>query len=174
MPRCTPPGVVIAPGPITDYAPLYKGARDEITTQWNMKEVDRVGLLKMDFLGLSTLTLIRDALTEIKRTEGIDIDIDTIPLDDAKTYKLFADGQTFGIFQFESSGMRELLRKARPERLDDLIALNALYRPGPLEVRHGGRLRRAQAGQDARSSTSCRSSSRSCLTPTASSPTRNR
>jgi DNA polymerase III subunit alpha len=126
-------GVVIAPGPITDYAPLYKGARDEITTQWNMKEVDRVGLLKMDFLGLSTLTLIRDALTEIKRTEGIDIDIDAIPLDDARTYKLFADGQTFGIFQFESSGMRELLRKARPERLDDLIALNALYRPGPLK-----------------------------------------
>ena len=126
-------GVVIAPGPITDYAPLYKGARDEITTQWNMKEVDRVGLLKMDFLGLSTLTLIRDALTEIKRTEGIDIDIDEVPLDDAKTYKLFSDGQTFGIFQFESSGMRELLRKARPERLDDLIALNALYRPGPLK-----------------------------------------
>jgi len=126
-------GVVIAPGPITDYAPLYKGARDEITTQWNMKEVDRVGLLKMDFLGLSTLTLIRDALTEIKRTEDVDIDIDAIPLDDPKTYKLFADGQTFGIFQFESSGMRELLRKARPERLDDLIALNALYRPGPLK-----------------------------------------
>ena len=126
-------GVVIAPGPITDYAPLYKGARDEITTQWNMKEVDRVGLLKMDFLGLSTLTLIRDALTEIKRTEGVDIDIDAVPLDDPRTYKLFSDGQTFGIFQFESSGMRELLRKARPERLDDLIALNALYRPGPLK-----------------------------------------
>ena len=126
-------GVVIAPGPVTDYAPLYKGARDEITTQWNMKEIERVGLLKMDFLGLSTLTLIRDALTEIKRTEGIILDIDNLPLDDAKTYKLFADGQTYGIFQFESSGMRELLRKAKPERLDDLIALNALYRPGPLK-----------------------------------------
>ena len=126
-------GVVIAPGPITDYAPLYKGARDEITTQWNMKEVERVGLLKMDFLGLSTLTLIRDALTEIKRTEGVDLDIDRVPLDDAKTYTLFGEGQTFGIFQFESSGMRELLRKARPERLEDLIALNALYRPGPLK-----------------------------------------
>jgi len=126
-------GVVITPGPVTDYAPLYKGARDEITTQWSMKEVERVGLLKMDFLGLSTLTLIRDALTEIKRTEGVEIDIDAIALDDAKTYKLFGDGQTYGIFQFESSGMRELLRKARPERLDDLIALNALYRPGPLK-----------------------------------------
>jgi len=127
-------GVVIAPGPITDYAPLYKGARDEITTQWNMKEIERVGLLKMDFLGLSTLTLIDDALKEIKRTEGIDLDIDSIPLDDPKTYKVFQDGAAYGIFQFESSGMRELLRKAKPDRLEDLIVLNALYRPGPLKA----------------------------------------
>jgi len=126
-------GVVIAPGPITDYAPLYKSNRDEITTQWAMKEVERVGLLKMDFLGLSTLTLIQDALTEIKRTEGFDLDIDAVPLDDAKSYQLFVDGQTYGIFQFESSGMREILRKAKPQRLDDLIAMNALYRPGPLK-----------------------------------------
>jgi DNA polymerase-3 subunit alpha len=126
-------GVVIAPGPITDYAPLYKSNRDEITTQWAMKEVERVGLLKMDFLGLSTLTLIQDALAEIKRTEGVELDIDAIPLDDANTYQLFVDGQTYGIFQFESSGMREILRKAKPQRLDDLIAMNALYRPGPLK-----------------------------------------
>ncbi len=126
-------GVVIAPGPITDYAPLYKGARDEITTQWNMKEVERVGLLKMDFLGLSTLTLIRDCLDEIARTDGVTIDIDNLPLDDPATYRVFAEGATYGIFQFESAGMRELLRKAKPERLDDLIALNALYRPGPLK-----------------------------------------
>ncbi len=126
-------GVVIAPGPITDYAPLYRGQRDELTTQWNMKEVDRVGLLKMDFLGLSTLTLIDDALTEIKRTEGIDLDIDNIPLDDPKTFRVFADGAAYGIFQFESSGMRDLLRRAKPSRFDDLIALNALYRPGPLK-----------------------------------------
>ena len=126
-------GVVIAPGPITDYAPLYRGQRDELTTQWNMKEVERVGLLKMDFLGLSTLTLIDDALKEIKRTEGIELDIDNIPLDDPKTYKVFQEGAAYGIFQFESSGMRELLRKAKPTRLDDLIALNALYRPGPLK-----------------------------------------
>jgi DNA polymerase-3 subunit alpha len=126
-------GVVIAPGPITDYAPLFKSNRDEITTQWAMKEVERVGLLKMDFLGLSTLTLIRDALSEIKRTEGFELDIDAVPLDDPKTYQLFVDGQTYGIFQFESSGMRELLRKAKPQRLDDLIAMNALYRPGPLK-----------------------------------------
>ena len=126
-------GVVIAPGPITDYAPLYRGQRDELTTQWNMKEVERVGLLKMDFLGLSTLTLIDDALKEIKRTEGIELDIDNVPLDDPKTYKVFQEGAAYGIFQFESSGMRELLRKAKPTRLDDLIALNALYRPGPLK-----------------------------------------
>ena len=125
-------GVVIAPGPITDYAPLYKGGRDEIVTQWAMKEIERVGLLKMDFLGLSTLTLIQDALAEIKRTTGTELDIDHVPLDDKKTYELFGEGLTFGVFQFESSGMRDILRKAKPQRLDDLIALNALYRPGPL------------------------------------------
>src|SRR3954463_6158057 len=97
-----------------------------------MKEIERVGLLKMDFLGLSTLTLIFDAICEIKRTTGVDLDIDAVPLDDAKTYQIFQDGATFGIFQFESSGMRDILRKSKPQRLDDLIALNALYRPGPL------------------------------------------
>jgi DNA polymerase III subunit alpha len=125
-------GVVIAPRAITEYAPLYKGARDEIVTQWSMKEIERVGLLKMDFLGLSTLTLICDAIAEIHRTTGETLDIDQIRLDDAKTYQIFQDGQTYGVFQFESSGMRDILRKAKPERLDDLIALNALYRPGPL------------------------------------------
>ena len=125
-------GVVIAPRPITEFAPLYKGGRDEIVTQWAMKEVERMGLLKMDFLGLSTLTLIHDALQEIERTTGTALDIDAIPLDNAKTYQLFADGQTYGIFQFESSGMRDILRRAKPQRLDDLIAMNALYRPGPL------------------------------------------
>ncbi len=125
-------GVVIAPSAITDYAPLYKSARDEIVTQWAMKEIERMGLLKMDFLGLSTLTLIDDALKEIARTTGETLDIDAIPMDDARTFQLFADGQTAGVFQFESSGMRDVLRKARPSRFDDLIALNALYRPGPL------------------------------------------
>ncbi len=125
-------GVVIAPKAITEYAPLYKGARDEITTQWSMKEIERIGLLKMDFLGLSTLTLVFDARAEIRRTTGVELDIDNLPLDDGKTYQLFQEGQTYGIFQFESSGMRDILRKAKPQRLDDLIALNALYRPGPL------------------------------------------
>jgi DNA polymerase-3 subunit alpha len=125
-------GVVIAPQAITEFAPLYKGAHDEIVTQWSMKEIDRIGLLKMDFLGLSTLTLIDDAIKEIARTTGERLDIERLPFDDAKTYQVFQDGQTYGIFQFESSGMRDILRKAKPQRLDDLIALNALYRPGPL------------------------------------------
>jgi DNA polymerase-3 subunit alpha len=125
-------GVVIAPEALTEFVPLYKGQRDEITTQWGMKEIERIGLLKMDFLGLSTLTLLHDAVGEIRRTTSEEIDLAAIPLTDAKTYQLFSDGHTLGIFQFESSGMREVLRKAKPQRLDDLIALNALYRPGPL------------------------------------------
>jgi DNA polymerase III subunit alpha len=125
-------GVVIAPKPITEFAPLYKGARDEITTQWGMKEIERIGLLKMDFLGLSTLTLLDDAVKSIERTTGQALDLAGLPLDDAKTFELFSEGQTLGVFQFESSGMRDILRKAKPQRLEDLIALNALYRPGPL------------------------------------------
>ena len=126
-------GVVIAPRAITDFAPVHKGSHDEIVTQWAMKEIERMGLLKMDFLGLSTLTLIDDALKEIERTTGERLDIDAVPLDDERTYRLFSEGQTLGVFQFESSGMRDTLRKARPQRFDDLIALNALYRPGPLK-----------------------------------------
>ena len=125
-------GVVIAPRAISEFAPLYKGKNDEITTQWAMKEIERIGLLKMDFLGLSTLTLLNDAVEEIRATTGTVVDLDAIPLDDPKTYQIFAEGATYGIFQFESSGMRDILRKAKPQRLDDLIALNALYRPGPL------------------------------------------
>src|SRR5688572_3373435 len=125
-------GVVIAPRAITEFAPLYRGAHDEIVTQWSMKDIERVGLLKMDFLGLSTLTLIDDCVKEIERTTGETLDIANLPFDDAKTYQIFQDGQTFGIFQFESSGMRDILRKAKPQTLEDLIALNALYRPGPL------------------------------------------
>jgi DNA polymerase III subunit alpha len=126
-------GVVIAPRPITEFAPLYKGSRDEITTQWGMKEIERIGLLKMDFLGLSTLTLIHDALEQIASTGGGRIAMEDLPLNDAKTFDLFCDGQTLGIFQFESSGMRQILRQAKPRKFEDLIALNALYRPGPIK-----------------------------------------
>ena len=125
-------GVVIAPRPLTEFVPLYKGQRDEITTQWSMKEIERIGLLKMDFLGLSTLTLLDDCVKHIRETTGETVTLDAIPLDDAKTFQLFSEGHTLGIFQFESSGMRDILRKAKPQRFDDLIALNALYRPGPL------------------------------------------
>jgi DNA polymerase III subunit alpha len=125
-------GVVIAPRALTEFVPLYKGQRDELTTQWSMKEIERIGLLKMDFLGLSTLTLIRDAVDQIRATTGEAVELDTLRLDDERTYQLFSEGQTLGIFQFESSGMRDILRRAKPQRFDDLIALNALYRPGPL------------------------------------------
>jgi DNA polymerase-3 subunit alpha len=127
-------GVVIAPRPLTEFVPLHRSQKDdgEITTQWAMKEIDRVGLLKMDFLGLSTLTLLDDAVKHIKATTGETVDLGQIPLDDARTYQVFQSGQTHGVFQFESSGMRDTLRKAKPQCLEDLIALNALYRPGPL------------------------------------------
>jgi DNA polymerase-3 subunit alpha len=127
-------GVVITPQPLTEFVPLYRSQKDEgeITTQWAMKEIERVGLLKMDFLGLSTLTLLDDAVKHIQETTGDTIDLMDIPLDDAKSYQIFQNGQTHGVFQFESSGMRDTLRKARPQCLEDLIALNALYRPGPL------------------------------------------
>jgi DNA polymerase-3 subunit alpha len=127
-------GVVIAPRPLTEFVPLYRSQKDdgEITTQWAMREIDRVGLLKMDFLGLSTLTLLDDAVKHIAETMGETVDLNKIPMEDAKTFQVFQTGQTHGVFQFESSGMRDTLRKAKPQCLEDLIALNALYRPGPL------------------------------------------
>jgi DNA polymerase-3 subunit alpha len=125
-------GVVITPEPVTEYAPLFKSNKDEITTQWAKDEVEEVGLLKMDFLGLKTLTLLHDTLESIRAAGLEPPDIDHLPLDDAKTYELFGRGDTSGVFQFESSGMRDILRRMKPERFEDLIALNALYRPGPL------------------------------------------
>jgi DNA polymerase-3 subunit alpha len=127
-------GVVIAPEPIVEFAPLYRGTKDgdEITTQFAKDEIEEIGLLKLDFLGLKTLTLIDDALGSIERVTGRRPDLERVPLDDAAVYELFARGRTSGIFQFESAGMREILRRLRPERFEDLIALNALYRPGPL------------------------------------------
>ena len=140
-------GVVIAPRPLTEFAPLYKSQKDEITTQWAMKEIERVGLLKMDFLGLSTLTLLHDAVAHIHETTGTQLSLDQIPLDDPKTYELFSDGQTLGVFQFESSGMRETLRKAKPKRFDDLIALKRPLSPRPAPRRRDRRLYCPQAWQ---------------------------
>ncbi len=126
-------GVVISPQPLTEIVPLYKSSKDEITTQYDMNALERIGLLKMDFLGLTTLTVLSDAVKLIKQNRGTDIDLDTLPLDDEVSYKLFARGDTTGIFQFESHGMRDILRRYQPTRLEDLTALNALYRPGPIQ-----------------------------------------
>ncbi len=125
-------GVVITPGPLTDFVPLYRGSRGEVTTQYSMTDVEHVGLLKVDFLGLRTLTVLHDAQQLVERGRGETIDLDELPLDDRATYELFSRGDTVGIFQFESSGMRDYLRKLRPTVFDDLVAMNALYRPGPL------------------------------------------
>lgn len=124
-------GVVIAPTKLTDFMPLYK-SRDDIVTQFEKEEVEEVGLLKMDILGLKTLTIIKNILDELREIEKIDLNLDNISLDDELTYKVFQAGETDGIFQFESSGMRDYLRRSKPNKLTDLIALNALYRPGPL------------------------------------------
>lgn len=127
-------GVVITPDDVSNYVPLATAtSQDEIVTQFNMKDIETVGLLKMDFLGLRTLTIIRDALEMIKRNHNVEIDIDNIPLDDEKTYQLFWKGQTTGVFQFESAPMREYLKRLKPTTLNDLAAMNALYRPGPME-----------------------------------------
>jgi DNA polymerase-3 subunit alpha len=127
-------GVVIAPAPLTEFVPLYKGAKGEITTQYDMKWIERIGLLKMDFLGLRTLTVIDDAVRAVKSNRGIELDWDKAGLEDPAVYKIFSDGETVGVFQFESSGMRDYLRKLRPSVFEDLIAMNALYRPGPLDA----------------------------------------
>jgi DNA polymerase-3 subunit alpha len=126
-------GVVISPRPLTDVVPVYKTNRDEITTQYDMNALERVGLLKMDFLGLTTLTVLQDTARMIEKNRGVKVDVDNLTLDDADTYKLFARGDTTAIFQFESHGMRDILRRYQPSRIEDLTALNALYRPGPIQ-----------------------------------------
>ena len=135
MPRHTgthAAGVVIAPAPITDYVPGVKLGENILTTQFEKEQVEEQGLLKMDILGLRTLTVIGDALTAIKKNYGLDIDIDKIPMDDEDVYKMLSRGETSGVFQLESSGMTAYLKALHPERIEDLIAMVALYRPGPL------------------------------------------
>jgi len=127
-------GVVITPEPVTNYVPLYRTNRDEIVTQFDMRVVEKMGLVKMDFLGLRTLTVIDDAVKSAKAVEGVDIEVENIPLDDPDVFRLFQEGRTKGVFQFESGGMVDLLRKARPTQFEDLAALNALYRPGALDA----------------------------------------
>jgi DNA polymerase-3 subunit alpha len=126
-------GVVISPQPLTELVPVYKTNRDEITTQYDMNALERIGLLKMDFLGLTTLTVLHDAVKMTEQNRGVKIDLDSLALEDEATYKLFSRGDTTAIFQFESHGMRDILRRYQPTRIEDLTALNALYRPGPIQ-----------------------------------------
>lgn len=127
-------GIVITPGEVSDYVPLANAVtQSDIVTQFNMKDLESAGLLKMDFLGLRTLTIIRDTISLVQKNHGIEINIEAIPLDDERTYQLFWKGQTTGIFQFESAPMREYLKKLKPTSINDLSAMNALYRPGPMD-----------------------------------------
>ncbi|MFN8004884.1 MAG: DNA polymerase III subunit alpha [Acidobacteriota bacterium] len=141
-------GVVISPKPLYELIPVCKGQNDELTTQFVMSDLEKTGMLKMDFLALTTLTIIEDCLRSIERETGERIDFAQVPLNDEKALKLFEEGMLNAVFQFESSGMVEICRKLKPESLEDLSALNALYRPGPLdggmvddyiERRHGRR-----------------------------------
>ncbi len=127
-------GVVISPQPLTDLVPLYRTKNEEIVTAYDMKAVEKLGLLKMDFLGLTTLTIIDDALRLIEQTRGERLNLERLELDDARTYeRVFHTGLTSGVFQFESHGMRDVLRRYKPTMVEDLTALNALYRPGPIQ-----------------------------------------
>jgi len=124
-------GVVISDVPLTEHVPLYK-TEDQICTQYTMKDLEKIGLLKMDFLGLKTLTVISEAVKIVQKMRGIKVDIDHLPEDDPETYEMLVRGDALGVFQLESSGMRDLLKKMKPSRFDHLVALLALYRPGPL------------------------------------------
>ncbi|MFO8053943.1 MAG: DNA polymerase III subunit alpha, partial [Bacteroidales bacterium] len=127
-------GVIIGPEDLTEYIPLATAKDSKMpVTQYGGKYVESVGMLKMDFLGLKTLSIIKDALKNIKHRHDVNIDIEQIPLDDTKTYALFQAGNTVGTFQFESEGMREHLKNLKPSNIEDLIAMNALYRPGPMD-----------------------------------------
>lgn len=127
-------GIIIAPKDLTEIIPVYTSKETELLiTQYDGKVIEDSGVIKMDFLGLKTLTIMRDALQLIKENHGTEIDIDTIPLDDAKTLELYQNGDTNGTFQFESAGMQKYLKELKPDKFEDLIAMNALYRPGPLE-----------------------------------------
>lgn len=126
-------GIIIAPQDLTDLIPVAVAKdSDLLLTQYDGKVIEDAGVIKMDFLGLKNLTIIRDALRLIKENHGVELDIDSIPLDDKKTLELFARGETNGTFQFESAGMQKYLKELKPDRFEDLIAMNALYRPGPL------------------------------------------
>lgn len=127
-------GIVIADKPLIEYMPLHKGKDGEVLTEFSMKNLESLGLIKFDLLGLKTLTMLEKALEMIKENHGVTIDLDNLPLDDPKVYELFANGDTSGIFQFESTGMKNWLRRLKPTKFEEIIAMNALYRPGPMDL----------------------------------------
>ena len=126
-------GVVIADQPLVNYMPLYRGKKGEVVTQYDMKIVEKIGLVKFDFLGLRNLTVIAKTLALIERQGKPPLDLDNIELTDPATYRLLSAGDTTGVFQLESSGMKDLLVRLKPETFEDIIALVALYRPGPMD-----------------------------------------
>jgi DNA polymerase-3 subunit alpha len=126
-------GVVISPKPLHELVPVAMSSKNELTSQYTMNDLEKVGMLKMDFLALTTLTVITDCLESLKQKTGVEIDWNKVSLNDEKTMALFGEGKTEAIFQFESSGMQEICRRLKPKELEDLSALNALYRPGPLD-----------------------------------------
>ncbi len=125
-------GVVISDKPLTEHVPLFKSSDGQVTTAYDMDGISKIGLLKMDFLGLRTLTVIEDAIRLIQKHKSVKIDIDNLPLDDGKTYAMLSQANASGVFQLESAGMRDLLKKSKPSEFEDLIAILALYRPGPM------------------------------------------
>jgi DNA polymerase-3 subunit alpha len=131
---CHAAGVIIADQPLDEVVPLYRDSDGNILTQFEGPIAEKVGLLKMDFLGLRTLTTVTRAVELVKQTKGVDVDVEKLDLSDKNVLALFGRGETKGIFQFESGGMQDLLMKMQPDRLEDLIAANALYRPGPMEL----------------------------------------
>jgi len=128
-------GVVISDEPLMEHVPLYKDPKgEEVITQYPMGPIEKLGLLKMDFLGLRTLTVIANTVQLVEESRGVRLDPEQFPLDDLRTYQLLSEARTFGVFQLESVGMREALRQLRPERLEDVVAMVALYRPGPMQM----------------------------------------
>src|SRR5690606_5141101 len=126
-------GIVIASKPLVESVPLCVDKDGNVLTQFSGTDIEKIGLIKFDFLGLKNLTLIQNTVNRIKANRGIEVDVAALPLDDKKTYRLLARGETVGVFQMESSGMRELVTRLKPTCFEDITAINALYRPGPLD-----------------------------------------
>jgi len=165
-------GIVIGSRPLVEDLPLFVDKENSVMTQFPGGDVDAIGLIKFDFLGLKTLTLLANVVDRVRQSRGVGVDLAALPLDDKKTYRLLAKGDTVGVFQMESGGMRKLLTQLRPGNFEEIIAINALFRPGPLDRWSSSSSSASTARR--RSSSPIRPSSRSCAIPTASSSIRSR